>query len=223
MARPIDNYGVEFLEGDVVAFAPKKMIFAGWVGDQDATFEGLRKALNNMYHSSQYGYLIFGSDIGGYREDNTYPLNRSKELFFRWAQLGAFSGLMENGGGGEHRPWIFDNQTSTIYKKLVLLRNQMLPYLSLSAKAAYNEGKSLMQFINNSSYAYYLGSDIFIAPILNKDSNIHVNFPSGSKWIYLYDKSKVYDGGTGIDLTLPMEEFPVFIRQGSEWVDKLTI
>ena len=221
MARPIDNYGVEFLGGDVVAFASKKMIFAGWVGDQDATFDGLHKALNNMYHSSQYGYLIFGSDIGGYRQDDTYPLKRSKELFIRWAQVGAFSGLMENGGGGEHRPWIFDEQTKNIYKKLVLLRDQLVPYLSQSAKVAYNANHSLMQFVNNSNYMYYLGDDILVAPILNMDSKVKVNFPANNKWVYLYDKSKVYDGGTTIDITLPLEEFPVYIRKGSEWVDKL--
>lgn len=221
MARPCDNYGVELLSGDLVAFAPKNLIFAGWVGDQDATFDGLKKALNNMYRSYEYGYLIFGSDIGGYREDDTYPLKRSKELFIRWAQLGTFCGLMENGGGGEHRPWIFDDQTRDIYKKLVLLRGQMLPYLSRSAKAAYNAKHSLMQFLNSSTYPYYLGDDILVAPILNMAGTITVKFPSGSDWVYLYDKTKVYTGGSAVDLTLPLEEFPVFIRKGSALVDQL--
>jgi alpha-glucosidase (family GH31 glycosyl hydrolase) len=222
MARPCDNYGVEFLSGDLVAFAPKKMIFAGWVGDQDATFDGLKKALNNMYRSSEYGYLIFGSDIGGYREDNSYPLKRSKELFVRWAQLGTFCGLMENGGGGEHRPWIFDTQTEDIYRKLVALRGQLVPYLVRSAKDAYNANRSLMKFLNSTTYTYYLGSDILIAPVTNKDGNVHITFPNDGNWVYLYNKSQVYNAGTTVDLTLPIDEFPVFVRQGSEWIDKLT-
>jgi alpha-glucosidase (family GH31 glycosyl hydrolase) len=221
MARPCDNYGVEFLSGDLVAFASKKMLFAGWVGDQDATFEGLKKALNNMYRSYEYGYLIFGSDIGGYREDDTYPLKRSKELFIRWAQLGTFCGLMENGGGGEHRPWIFDAQTEQIYKKLVELRAQLVPYLTASAKDAYNANHSLMQFTNSSTYPYLLGNNIFVAPILNKDGNVTIKFPADGKWVYLYNKSQVYDGGSTQSLTLTLDEFPVFIRQGSEMVDKL--
>ena len=62
------------------------------------------------------GYPNFGSDIGGYRSgDGT--LGRTKELFIRWAQLGAFSPLMENGGNKEHRPWAFDSETLEIYKK----------------------------------------------------------------------------------------------------------
>ena len=62
------------------------------------------------------GYANFGSDIGGYRSGNG-TLGRSKELFIRWAQLGAFSPLMENGGNKEHRPWAFDDETLEIYKR----------------------------------------------------------------------------------------------------------
>ena len=63
-------------------------------------------------------FANFGSDIGGYRSGSG-SLGRTKELFIRWAQLGAFSPLMENGGNMEHRPWKFDttNQTLDIYRK----------------------------------------------------------------------------------------------------------
>ena len=89
-ARPIDNYG-SGIGGADVAFAPVEITWAGWVGDQDATFDGLKAALNNMYYSAAHGYPAFGSDIGGYREDATYgAMGRSKTLFIRWAQLGAF-------------------------------------------------------------------------------------------------------------------------------------
>ena len=65
------------------------------------------------------GYANFGSDIGGYRSGSG-ALGRSKVLLLRWAQLGAFSPLMENGGDKEHRPWMFDNtnETLNVYKKL---------------------------------------------------------------------------------------------------------
>ena len=63
-------------------------------------------------------YANFGSDIGGYRSGSG-KFGRTKELLIRWAQLGAFSPLMENGGNGEHRPWMFDNnnETMNIYNK----------------------------------------------------------------------------------------------------------
>jgi alpha-glucosidase (family GH31 glycosyl hydrolase) len=91
-----------------MSFAPREINWAGWVGDQAATFEGIRAALVNMYHSSRLGYVAFGSDIGGYGSDDDAPYNlkRTKVLFIRWAQLGALCPVMENGGNGEHRPWI---------------------------------------------------------------------------------------------------------------------
>jgi len=35
------------------------------------------------------------------------------------SQLGAFCPLMENGGEGEHRPWMYDNETLEIYRNFV--------------------------------------------------------------------------------------------------------
>ena len=70
----------------------------------------------NWFNHLFLDYPNFGSDIGGYRNGDG-ALGRTKELFIRWAQLGAFSPLMENGGNGEHRPWAFDNETLSIYKK----------------------------------------------------------------------------------------------------------
>lgn len=223
-ARPIDNYGFD-IGSDFAAFAPKDITYSGWVGDQDATFDGLKAALNNMYHSAQYGYLSFGSDIGGYREDGNYPPNmRQKELFVRWAQMGAFSPIMENGGGGEHRPWMFDEQTVNIYRKLVKLRHGcLIPYFMAQAEAAFNSGVSMMTFFNKTDYSYLLGTDIFVAPFLAEGTDITVNFPAGSRWVYLYDESLIYDGGTSSNLSVPYDEFPVFLKEGSWLVNAIDV
>ena len=59
----------------------------------------------NMFASAEYTYVNFGSDIGGFRSDTgSYgPNGRTKELFLRWAQMGALVPLMENGGNNEVR------------------------------------------------------------------------------------------------------------------------
>ncbi|HWB62847.1 MAG TPA: TIM-barrel domain-containing protein [Chitinophagales bacterium] len=223
MSRPIDNYGYGDLGGDAFAFTPKNIGWSCWVGDQDATFTGMSKALNNMYQSDLYGYLGFGSDIGGYRTDNNYPATgRSKELFLRWAELGAFCGLMENGGGGEHRPWMFDQQTTDVYKRFVLLREQMVPYLMKTASARYAEGRAMMNFISESDYSYMLGDDVFVTPILQTGGIATVKFPVGSNWVYLFDKGQVHAGGSTQTVILPLNEFPVYIKQGSSLLDTLT-
>jgi len=70
---------------------------------------------------------MIGSRTGGYRSSNV-PLGRTKQLFIRWAQMGAFVPLMENGGNGEHRPWMFDNtnQTLDIYRNFVNIHMEMV-------------------------------------------------------------------------------------------------
>lgn len=223
-ARPIDNYG-SGMGGDFVAFAPKDINWAGWVGDQDATFEGLKKALNNMFWSSDYGYVAFGSDIGGYREKwSEHPQwGRTKELFIRWAQLGAFSPVMENGGGGEHRPWMFDEETLSIYRRFVKLHHSIIPYLNENGAVAFEKGESLMKFIYKTEDAYLLGPDILVFPVLEPGTSRHVIFPEGSQWVYLFDKSKIYNGGTETDIDVPLTEFPVFLRNGSEIEEKLRV
>jgi alpha-glucosidase (family GH31 glycosyl hydrolase) len=223
MCRPIDNYGYPF-GGNLVAFAPKDISYACWVGDQDSDFNGLKAALNNMYESYLYGYYSFGSDIGGYRTDEFYPQwGRSKTLFIRWAQVGAFSGLMENGGGGEHRPWMFDQQTNEIYKKLVIMRNKYLVgYLMENMSKSVAQNKSLMRFFNKTDYSFMLGDDIYVMPILSNNGTVTVNLPSGSNWVYLYDKTKVYEGGQSFTKTYSLEEFPVFIKQGTKLAEVIT-
>ncbi|MBI2889433.1 MAG: hypothetical protein HYY13_01485 [Nitrospirae bacterium] len=215
-ARPIDNYGLG-LGGDLVAFAPVDINFAGWVGDQDATFEGLKAALDNMYRSSEHGYLAFGSDIGGYRTDPSAPAawGRTKELFIRWAQLGAFSPVMENGGGGEHRPWMFDEETSEIYRRFAKIHYALLDYLMAEGARAWRQGRSLMQFLSRRDFSYLLGSDLLVAPILQADGEVTVAFPTDGDWIYMFDPDERYEGGSGATLKIPLTEFPAFLREGS--------
>ena len=54
-----------------------------------------------MHHSNS----LLCTHTGGYRgnDDTKYATH-----FLRSAQLNAFLPLMENGGGGEHRPWMYE-------------------------------------------------------------------------------------------------------------------
>jgi alpha-glucosidase (family GH31 glycosyl hydrolase) len=213
MARPVDNYGLG-VGGEDVAFAPRDVSFAAWVGDQDATFAGMRAALDNLYESSLLGYVAIGSDIGGYRTDDAEPLGRSEELFLRWTQLGAFCPLMENGGGGEHRPWMFSERATEIYRRFVLLHAQLAPYLSEHGAAAWAAGQPLMRFVDETSYAFFLGPDLFVWPMLAPGESVEVTLPEGGPWIYLFGERRAFGAGPAT-LTVPLEEFPVFVRRDS--------
>lgn len=216
MSRPVDNYGYAFItDPNLVAFTPRDIGFACWVGDQDATYDGMEKALNNMYQSDANNYLVVGSDIGGYR-DEPVSNGRTKDVFLRWAQLGAFSPLMENGGGGEHRPWMWDPQTEAVYNTFVRLHHAMVPYLMQQSDSLFSATQSLMQFFNSSDYQYMLGSDIFVAPVLGASGAVSIgSFPVNHNWVYLFDNSQIFTGGGSTVFSTPIDQFPVFIKAGS--------
>lgn len=218
-ARPVDNYGLG-LGGELVSFAPRYLNFAGWVGDQDPDFAGLEAALNNMYFSAEQGYLAFGSDIGGYREDGDLEGGRDKETFLRWAQLGAFCPVMENGGGGEHRPWAFDTETSSIYRDFATLHVKLLPYLRRHAAERWYTGASLFTFLDSERYRYLLGPDLFVQPILQEGSSFEIELPEGD-WVWIFDPSLVFEGSTLVTLDVPLTAFPAFVRQGSTLASEL--
>lgn len=227
MARPVDNYGLG-VGGLDVAFARRTINFAGWVGDQDASFEGMAAALNNMWQSSALAYLIVGSDVGGYRTDDAAPeaWGRTRELFVRWTQLGAFSGLFENGGGGEHRPWMFDDEVLGIYQRYARLREAMRPYLLREAAVAWERGEPLMRFVESNvdvdpRYDYFLGRDVFVAPLTSVGGARQVTLPEGGEWRYLFDATRHFAGGETFTLSCALASYPIFVRVGSDVEDVL--
>ncbi|MCL2513684.1 MAG: hypothetical protein FWF08_07265, partial [Oscillospiraceae bacterium] len=134
LARPVDDQ--IFNIGLMPASTTRDINFSGWVGDQDSTWEGLVHALNNMFSSAKHNFVSYGSDIGGFRDRGQF-----KDVFIRWAQLGALCPVMENGGGGEHRPWMYDGdgetETLDIYRKFTLLHYELIPYIYSQAAYSY--------------------------------------------------------------------------------------
>ncbi len=205
-ARPIDDLALRI--GLPFIFADRENNFAGWVGDQDNDWGGLRHALNNMLASSRYNYVSYGSDIGGFRSDG----NQYKDVFIRWAQLGAFCPVMENGGGGEHRPWMFDEETLAVYKKFAVLHHELIPYIYSQAAYSYEVRQPTMR-PQTGTYQYMLGDELLVAPMFEQGNTRTVVFPKGD-WIYLFDESKTYSSGTK-KLDFALDEYPVFVRKGA--------
>lgn len=107
MSRPVDGIPLTGNTKYFMKFSPKYVMYSGWVGDQDPTFDGLKDAMSNIIWSAWYNYTNFGSDIGGYRGGK-----RTGELLIRWAQMGAFMPLMENGGENSHVPWDYETNST---------------------------------------------------------------------------------------------------------------
>ena len=93
---------------------------------------GLRSAIISQQRAAFMGMPIWGSDTGGYYEF------KDRELFARWLEFSAFSGIMEIGGQGTHAPWDmptepnFDIELIEIYRRYTKLREILQPYTKRS-------------------------------------------------------------------------------------------
>ncbi|MGE3269261.1 MAG: TIM-barrel domain-containing protein [Chloroflexota bacterium] len=203
MARPVDTGTV---------YAPVEANPAGWVGDQEADWgpRGIEEALDNILESAALGFSMLGSDIGGYR-----PGERFDRLFVRWAQLGALSPLMENGGRGEHRPWKLDEDLTATYRYFAKLHHQLVPYLYGHGVAASEGGQPIIRDGDRSARHYLLGEDLFVAPIVTRDDSRQVELPGDSRWYDYWDDIQPIPGGTVLDYQADMPRMPLFIRAGA--------
>jgi alpha-glucosidase (family GH31 glycosyl hydrolase) len=207
MARPVDDYiGL----GLPVTFARPEISFAAWVGDQDGNFRGLKHALVNMLASARLNYPVIGSDIGGFRSKDGQVI-RDKKVMVRWTQLGALMPLMENGGDGEHRPWMYGKEVEEIYRKYVYLHEDLIPYLYSQTNVAFQNKKSPV-VPQKEKYGYLLGDSIFVKPIYTNNDTMEVCLPAG-RWKYLFNEAKSLKGCLPKkDFTLA--EYPVYLKVG---------
>jgi len=206
LSRPFDSYG---LPAGLV-FAPRDVLASGWVGDQDPTFPGMRAAMFNIFESGERAYVNVGSDIAGYREDEI----RDKELFVRWAQLGALCPIMENGGGGEHRPWMYDQEVLDIYRDFTLLHYSLKPYLYSQGADAYTAEVGLLRQIETATdkYRYMLGDNLFVTPFAYEGLDRDVEFPEGT-WIDWFTGTE-YTAPHYENIVFPLDRYPLYIRKG---------
>jgi alpha-glucosidase (family GH31 glycosyl hydrolase) len=210
-------------------FSPFDASPVNWVGDQkhtwksekineenedntDLVMEGIRgieMALEHTMASARLGYNIIGSDVAGFSGRDIPP-----RLYIRWAQFSTFCGLFMNGGHGERRLWKRTKEELEIIRKFSWLHTELIPYMYHYVVTAHNDGRRLQTPLDKGEYHYMFGDDFLIAPIY-VDSKINsVSLPSG-EWRYFFDDKKLYSGSSTFDMEFPIDEYPVFIKEGA--------
>ncbi|MBI2435327.1 MAG: glycoside hydrolase family 31 protein [Candidatus Hydrogenedentes bacterium] len=193
-------------------FAPLDAAPVCWVGDQDHTWtaeeEGLDEALDYILRSAEKGYGIVGSDIGGYGGPKIPPA-----LYIRWAQFSTFCGLFLNGGHGERRLWERTPRELEIIRKFAWLHSELVPYI-WEHMYRQHEGTGTVMTRAGDDFEYYFGPDLFVAPLHREANERTVSLPGGP-WRYLFDDLEVLEGPQTFTRTFPLEEYPVYVRDGA--------
>ncbi|HIK06028.1 MAG TPA: alpha-glucosidase [Trichormus sp. M33_DOE_039] len=213
---------------------------AMWLGDQNTTWgvnDGLASALKGLISSGMSGFSINHSDIGGYTsianpilEALGMGFKRSRELFYRWMEMNAFTAIFRTHEGNQpdaNVQFYTDKDTlvtfsywAKVYAALATYRQQLMTEASTKG---YPIVRHLVLHYPNDPNVYaiedqfLLGSELLIAPVLKPGHNsVNVYFPVG-EWVHLWS-GKIYGSlTTGIRqiASAPLGKPAVFYRQGS--------
>ena len=135
-------------------------------------------------------------------------------IYIRWAEFSTFCGLFLNGGHGERRLWKRTQPELEIVRKFSWLHTELVPYMYSHVVLCHNGGKPLMRPLREGKFQYLFGDDFLVAPIHEDKLARSVSLPPG-EWRYLFDDRELLQGATRITRDFPLDEFPVFVRDGA--------
>lgn len=164
------------------------------------------------------GFPFYGSDIGGFRKGTP-----DKNAFIRWAEFGAFSPIMQLGGGGEHRPWAkpHDEETLRILRDYARLHISLFPYLYAHALAAHETGAPIMRALPlhypadprayDAAHEYLFGGSLLVAPIVKDTAARDIYLPKDG-WIDFWTDD-YFTGPTDLSAyPIPLDRIGLFVR-----------
>ena len=204
------------------AFQPGLQRFAAatWTGDIKANWGELEKTPTHLLNWSLAGMSYGTCDIGGFKGE-TNP-----ELLTRWMEAGAFFPVMRSHSRHEntpHFPWLYGPDAEAAIRKALDIRYRLIPMYYSLAHEAYRTGAPLMrpllmEFPNdpkvaNLSSQWLIGRGLMAAPLLQEGGKRSVYLPD-DKW-YLFDGNTKVAGNRSVDLTVALDEIPVYVRAGT--------
>lgn len=195
-----------------------------WAGDQQTSFgtdDGLPTVLPMGLGIATSGSPVFTHDIGGYSSVGV-PFT-DKELWYRWASLGAFSPVMRtHHGAWDTENWDYDSDEETWAYWTTLTREHMrlFPYRYGLASRAATDGTPMVlpvSFVTSSKDwgrldAWMLGEALLVAPVVERDARArYVELPSEEEWVDWWTHVPATSG----DFPAALHEIPVFARGGT--------
>ncbi|AEF81222.1 glycoside hydrolase family 31 protein [Leadbettera azotonutricia] len=214
-----------------------------WSGDIHSSFASLRNQLAAGLNMGMAGIPWWTTDIGGFHGGEIAD-PRFHELLIRWFQWGCFCPVMRlhgnrepikaqygtTGGatclsGADNEVWSYSDEVYGICKKYLSLREKLKPYIAALMKAAHKKGTPVMRplFYDFSGDKnaweiedeYMFGPNYLVAPILYeglRDRKLYL--PFGTKWTNAWT-GEIFEGGKEISVTAPLDQIPIFTKDGS--------
>lgn len=237
MVRPYDK-SYQF-EGRF--FARPEHAPVAWVGDNRRDYVGMLDAIDHIFRSAEAGYVVVGSDLGGYLDrddaDLLIKIPADPEVFMRWTALSAMTPFMQLHGRANLEPWAYPEQTADVlstYRYWAKLHTELVPFFDSIATQAYAGGatKMIVPYGGEASWgttpAFVLGGSFLVVPVVDATGTRDVLFTPDARWFDLFDAAApAILPGTSLSLDVAdPTRIPVFVREGAivpmEVVDDVT-
>ena len=214
-------------------YAKKEHCPVGWVGDNRRDWIGLIDALDHLFKSAKAGYVVIGSDIGGYLDvddlDVTGPrIPFSQANFARWTAVGAMGPFMQLHGRGNFTPWTVPervDETVELYRYWSKLHAALVPFFFSLAEDAYQKGAApIMRPLGDTPAAwandwrFEVGDAFLVAPVLEDTGIRDVALPAGSRWVDWWDPlgAPLAGGQTLVAYDASdRRRIPLFVKEGA--------
>jgi alpha-D-xyloside xylohydrolase len=215
-----------------------------WSGDINSSFDSLRNQFAAGLNMGLAGIPWWTTDIGGFHGgDPDDPAFR--ECIIRWFQYGAFcpvfrlhgdrephgqplgtsgGGLCSSGAANE--VWSYGEVAYEIFKRYMVIREGMKPYITRLMKEAHEKGTPVMRplfydFPKDKQCweitdQYMFGPDLLVAPVLYEGIRSRkVYLPEGAMWKDT-NSEKIFNGGGWINYNTPLEIIPIFLKNEAD-------
>lgn len=202
---------------------------AYWAGDENSTWEAFRWSLFAGLNATASGVLYWGWDIAGFSGE--IP---TAELYLRSMAAAAFVPIMQYHSEFNHHrtpsrdrtPWNIAERTEDErvlpgVRRIVALRERLVPYLSTESAWAIDRGTSLMRplFFDwpdderlwGHPLQWMLGRSILVSPVTAEGATSHTATLPEGEWVHAFSGEHVTGGGTHTS-EVPLDEAPVYVR-----------
>ncbi len=200
-----------------------------WSGDQFVNWsrdDGLPSVIPASISLGLTGVGLTHFDVGGYT--SLFGVTRTKELFKRWTELGAFTPVMRTHEGNrpdENLQFDHDQEILDHFARMSKIHKQLKPYLQEVVQTTAQRGLPAIRHpylhyendeeVYNLKYQYLLGRDLLVAPVCDKEVRAKEVYLPDDEWVHLWTGEEYKSGWQEVEAQIGYP--PVFYRKGSDY------
>jgi alpha-glucosidase len=189
-----------------------------WTGDNSSWWEHLWMSMPQLQNMGLSGVAWAGVDVGGFFDDC------NGELLARFVEFGAFQPFCRNHsqkGTRRQEPWVFGEPYESVCRKMLKLRQRLIPYLYALFEECHRTGVPLVRPLlfeypeDETTYTaddeFLLGNALLVAPITRPGiEHRYVYLPKGI-WFHFWTGERI-EGPKHILAHAPLGEPALYLR-----------